>query len=235
MRHSVSAISPATPRARAFTLIELMVAVTILAVLIIIFGGVLSQVQRAINMSNDAIRIDKAVAAANKLLRADISAVNKSGFLRITGGNQIAFTVVGTFESKTTPGQMANAVIIDYGRLGGSDVLWRRVHLLNPELGASGDMLAASLAESADPTIVPTTTYTADAAITLPPACVEDWADYLVGNCTEFKGFWWNGTDWSGEGASDMWTGANPDDWPKAVRARFGLEGRLFEVIVKIE
>ena len=210
-----------------------MVAVSILAILIVIFGGILSQVQRVISLSNEAIRIDRTVAALDKLIRRDVSSINKGGFLKITEGNQIAFTGVGSFESKMSPGQTANAAIIDYGRLGGSNVLWRRQHLLKPELDAdTGDMLKASVAES---TTVESSEYTDDAVITLPPTSAADWMNYVAGNCTDFRVSWWNGADWSAEDGSGSWTAANPDNWPEALRVRFRLEDKVFEVIAKIE
>lgn len=241
-RHSISAIRSArAPGRGAFTLIEMMVAVSILAILIVIFGGILSQIQRAINRSNDAIRIDRTVAALDKLIRRDVSSMNKGGFLKITEGRKIAFTVVGSFESrieladpKDPAKNRANAAIIDYGRLDDTpaNVLWRRVHLLKPELTSdTGDMLKASLAEST--TTVEPSEYTDPAEISLPPTSAEDWADYVAGNCTDFKVFWWNGEAWSAEDGT--WTAANPDNWPEAVRVQFRLEDRLFEVVAKIE
>lgn len=237
-----------------------MVAVSILAILIVIFGGILSQVQRVISLSNEAIRIDRTVAALHKLIRRDVSSINKGGFLKITGGNQIAFTVMGSFETRTQPVLTGNAAIIDYGRLAGSGVLWRRLCVLTP--GEPNEFYPGDYGEDGDPYSMARRdtlkgehydalldnaveakddnddyVYATEAAIKLPPRVTEHWADYVTGDCTEFKVFWWNGatSEWSAEGATGSWSAANPDNWPEAVRIRFRLEDKVFEVIAKIE
>lgn len=236
-RHSIPAIWAArTPGRGAFTLIELMVAVAILAVMIVIFSGILSQVQRVMNKSNDAIRTDRIVVAVDKLLRRDIASISRSGFLKITTGQQIAFTGVGSFESPVAGGVTANAAIIDYGCLnpGNNGILWRRQHLLKPEEvqppPRPADALEASLAES---TTVASTTYTDPAVISIPPTGPADWMNYVGGPCTQFQVFWWNGTIWSAADASGEWTASS--NWPEALRIRYTLEGKLFEIIANIE
>ena len=212
-RHSVSGVRDArAPGRGAFTLLELLVAVAILGVLIVIFGGIFAQVQRVLNRSNDVIRIDRTAASLDKVIRRDISAISKGGFLKITNGEQIAFTAVGSHESRTDPTLTGNSAIIDYGLLGDSNLLWRRLCVLTPgvpnefyplDYGQDGDPYserrrgtlrgghydgllgdAADAKDNNDDYV-----YIPEAAIQLPPAGSEHWADYLASNCTDFKVF----------------------------------------------
>ena len=84
-----------------FTLIELMVSVGILSIMIVIFSGILSQVQKVMTSSTDSILTDTNSTAACRLIRKDLSTIStKSGFLAIRDdGNRIALALVGNFES----------------------------------------------------------------------------------------------------------------------------------------
>ena len=86
---------------KGFTLIELMVSVGILSIMIVIFSGILSQVQKVMNSSNESILTDTNATAACRLIRRDLSTIStKSGFLAIRrDGNRIALALVGNFES----------------------------------------------------------------------------------------------------------------------------------------
>ena len=149
----------------------------------------------------------------------------------------IAFTALGAFESRTEAPDpadpamnKANAALIDYGSLGSSTVLWRRAHLLKPEIAAdTGDLLKASLGEVATDAwrTANQGLYTNSPGITLPPRTPQDWASHLAANTTDFKVFWWDGAAWSADGASGTWTAANPDNWPKALRIEFEVWPRL--------
>lgn len=234
LRYSVSAVWRARATGRgAFTLMELLVAVAILAALILIFGGIFSQVQQVVGKSNEAIQIDRTAVAIEKVIRQDISSISKTGFLQITAGEQIAFTALGGFESRTEPPDpadpamnKANAALIDYGLLGSNNVLWRRAHLLKPEIGSdTGDLLKASLGEVATDAwrTANQSVYTDNANITLPPRTAQDWASHLAGNSTDFKVFWWDGAAWSADGATGTWSAANPDNWPETLRIEFNV------------
>ncbi len=234
---------------------ELMVAVAILSVIIVIFSGILSQIQRVMNISNDAIRTDRIVVAVDKLFRRDIASISKGGFLKITGGNHIAFAAVGSFESMQSGGVSANAATIDYGLTTAADdavvvpdgdgtppekVIWRRLHLLIPG-GSGSDQINASLAESGQSANQPFYDGGIRVApeIRLPPTQASHWGTYVAENCTEFRVFWWDGAAWSA--ADGQWTvGSN---WPKAIRIQVtldddlddGVPGDLFEIIANIE
>ncbi len=222
----------------------------ILGALIVIFGGIFSQVQRVLGRANDLIRIDRTAASLEKVIRRDISAISKGGFLKITNGEQIAFTAVGSHESMTDPELTGNSAIIDYGLLGDSSLLWRRLCVLTPgepnefypsDYGQTGDPYSdrrrgtlrgghydgllgdAAQAEDDNNDYV----YIPEAAIQMPPAGSEHWADYLGANCTDFKVFWWDGANWSAEGATGSWSAADPNNWPKALRIEFNVWARL--------
>lgn len=228
---------------------EMLVAVAILAVMIVIFSGILSQVQRVMNLSNDAIRTDRIVVAVDKLLRRDIASISKGGFLKINGGNHIAFTAVGSFESMETGGASANAATIDYGLTTAADdavvqpdldntppekVIWRRLYLLIPG-GSGSDQIDASLAgagQSAAPFLYDSGIRKAP-EIRLPPTQASHWGTYVAENCTAFQVFWYNGATDTWSAADGEWTtGSN---WPEALRIRYTLEGDLFEIIANIE
>ena len=256
-RHSVSVFGAGrAPRRRAFTLLELMVAVAILAVLIVIFSGILTQVTKIMNMSNDAIRTDRAVAALDKLIRRDLSSISKSGFLKITGGNHIAFAVVGSFDSMLTAGESSNAATIDYGLtteaddelvegadddVPPKDIIWRRLHLLLPGQDTEDDHIDALLPDVGQPGYQPPfyddhdeDGYDDDRTppkIKVPPDEAADWCSYVAGNCSQFEVFWWDGAAWSS--TDGQWSAG--DTWPEALRIRFDFEGRIIEIIVKID
>lgn len=253
-RHSVSVFGAGrAPRRRAFTLLELMVAVAILGILIVIFSGILTQVTRIMNLSNDAIRIDRAVGALDKLIRRDMSSISKGGFLKITDGTHIAFAAVGSFDSMVSAGESSNAAIIDYGlttaaddaavapagdNLPTKDVIWRRLRLLIPGQPTQDDHIDAVLPDVGQMGYEPPFYSGGNRVppeIKVPPSQAADWCSYVSGNCSSFKVFWWDGLAWSAEGATGSWTAADPNNWPQAVRIQFDFEGRVIEIVVKIE
>jgi prepilin-type N-terminal cleavage/methylation domain-containing protein len=162
LRRDRSAI-PTGPRVRnlsaGFTLVELMVSITILTAIILIVSTLLSNAQRAVNLSQSTITADADARAVTGRIRADLAALTTEGFLAIytdTNDRQhLVFTAVGSYKSMTEAVDpvVANAARIDYGRTGDSDknVLWRRAVLLNGESGqpatTRGDMEEISLAD----------------------------------------------------------------------------------------
>ncbi len=259
LRHSISRFGAGrTPRRRAFTLLELMVAVAILSVLIMIFSGILAQVQRIMNMSNDAIRIDRVVAALDKLIRRDMSSISKGGFLKITEGNHIAFAAVGSFDSTVTGVGSANAATIDYGLttdaddaliqganddIPPKDIIWRRLYLLLPGQATEDDHINALLPDVGqlgyEPPFYDGSGDRIPPEIRVPPTEPMHWSTFVAGKCSSFKVYWWDGAAWSAEpgeaGSTGSWTADNPNNWPEAVRIQLDFEGRLIEIIVKIE
>ena len=127
----------------------------------------------------------------------------------------------------------SNAALIDYGRAIGTGIpvgiLWRRVQLLVPDAAADRDDV---LAEA--PTDVDDTTYndhcTGVPAMTLPPKCFEDWWAYLARRCQSLDVAVYVGGNW----LSDWSSAQNPTQTPTAVRVRFQLRGRDYEVICNI-
>jgi len=70
---------------RAFTLIELMVSVGILALILTTFGVMLTQAQRAVTAGTRSIHANQAANAIETVLRQDLRSLSPaSGFLCIT-------------------------------------------------------------------------------------------------------------------------------------------------------
>ncbi|MEN6665090.1 MAG: prepilin-type N-terminal cleavage/methylation domain-containing protein, partial [Phycisphaerae bacterium] len=82
-----------------FTLIEMLVAVAVLAVMIMIFGGILSHVNAVMNIAQDNILADRESAAVTGLLQKDLARVSRSSYIRVVGGNKLCVQVVGNYES----------------------------------------------------------------------------------------------------------------------------------------
>ncbi len=138
----------------AFTLVELMVSMTILTAIILVVSTLLTNAQRAVNLSQSTITADADARTVVERIRADLAGLTTEGFLAIytdTNGRQhLVFTAVGPYKSMIDS-TIANAARIDYGRTGTSNknVLWRRATLLNAESAAAttNDHEKISLAE----------------------------------------------------------------------------------------
>ena len=145
-----------------FTLIELMVSITILTAIILIVSTLLTNAQQAVNLSQSTITADADARTVVERIRTDLAGLTTEGFLAIytdTNGRQhLVFTAVGSYRSMTesVAPVIANAARIDYGRIGSTGsaryALWRRAVLLNGESGGPaaamrGDMEKISLAD----------------------------------------------------------------------------------------
>ncbi len=81
---------PAAKRNRpAFTLIELMVAVSILAIVIAITNMILAQSQKVVRNAEARMRAQSTVKALTHLIRRDMRELTKNGMLCITDDNSI--------------------------------------------------------------------------------------------------------------------------------------------------
>ena len=132
---------------KGLTLIELLVSVTILVIMILAFGTILSQGQKVVTRSQRIIRANAQAAAIAQVFRRDVASITTDGFLHIGSGDAPAmvFTSVGSFTSQTSsldPTPQANAAVICYS--GGNDsstgaqgkILCREAHLLTKPAGA---------------------------------------------------------------------------------------------------
>jgi prepilin-type N-terminal cleavage/methylation domain-containing protein len=244
-----------------FTLIELMVSVTILVVMILAFSIVLNQSQRVVTTAQRIMKANESALAIAQVMRGDFSSISRDGYLAIRPGSRvISFTATGLYRS-LLDGYTATAARIDYGCDSGN-VMWRRVTLLDPTRPASPDRINRSLSyyKGMDPNVnteindlvnsgvsQPTT------AFPVPPNSTGDvdllrW--YLAGTCTQFDvayvryditsigwrigatpGAWTVGTD-------QTWYSTNRPQWPLAIRIAFTLgefdDAAPFEVIVPV-
>lgn len=90
------------------TLIEMLVAVSILAMIILAFGTILTQAQKVVKTSQTNMRTNSTVSAIAQVIRQDFRQLTRSGFLCITQTNgsvnsvpRLLFTTAGTTRSKT--------------------------------------------------------------------------------------------------------------------------------------
>ncbi|MEN6505199.1 MAG: LamG-like jellyroll fold domain-containing protein, partial [Planctomycetaceae bacterium] len=81
-----------------FTLIEMLVAVAVLAVMIMIFGSILNHVNSVMNIANDNIQADRETAAVAGLVQKDLARVSRTSYIRVDG-NKLCVQVVGNYES----------------------------------------------------------------------------------------------------------------------------------------
>ncbi|MBN1553931.1 MAG: prepilin-type N-terminal cleavage/methylation domain-containing protein [Phycisphaerae bacterium] len=72
-----------TIRNRGFTLVELMIAVVVMVLMMLAFGMIVSEAQKVVTISENKIRGNMTADAIERVIRNDISKINKSGFLCI--------------------------------------------------------------------------------------------------------------------------------------------------------
>ncbi len=92
---------------RGLTLIELLVAVAIVAIMIMVFGQILNSSQSAVSNSQTTMRTCAAAAAIEKVIRDDLRKVTQNGFLCITqnpvdGSPRLIAVTSGVTPSKKT-------------------------------------------------------------------------------------------------------------------------------------
>ena len=124
--------SSTTPRpAAGFTLLELMVSVAIMAVIMLAFGGLLTQANQVVSEGEKRMRADAAASAISRIIRNDIRKMTKNGFCRI-GEDVLAVVVAGKSQSLFSEESGDGAVVI-YGHHEPSNTLFRKVLVLSPD------------------------------------------------------------------------------------------------------
>ena len=94
-------------RRRGMTLMELIVAVAVLAIMILGFGQIVGQAQRVVTVSQNNMRSNAIAEAINRTIQNDLSKITKNGFLCISQQTetnawpQLFFLKAGTTRSKT--------------------------------------------------------------------------------------------------------------------------------------
>ena len=249
--------------ARGVTLIELLVSVLVLVIMILAFSAILSQGQQVVSTSQRIIRANAQAAAVAQVFRRDIASLTADGFLHINSSSEpaLVFTAVGPYVSRNPPAGVtdvhANAAVICYstgndtstGGGGAKSILCRETHLLIKPAGvtgawtpASSDVMLMYLSDiqqdlylSRPTTIVSRFRGAADIP-TLPATLAEvkqTWP-VLVAGCTNISVWcrYAGSTSWAN--TTRTWTYADRDNWPVAIKIKFDISGRAFEVICPI-
>lgn len=247
-----------TPHVRGggFTLTEMLVSVAILAVMIIAFSQILSQVRKVVTHAQLTIRTNTAATAIAEVIRRDFRQITKSGFLYMRS-DCIMATTAGVQHSL-----VANATAmgssVHYGLSG--DVLFRQGWLLtgagivddkddiwdgkDKDGNSKNFDLADLTAMSAADALSECNTLATDIVpLVVPPTTLDQvnqmWR-VLTTNVINLEVYWGKVTGtvvtWTKaqSGAptlgSGFWTQQNRDDWPDLARIRFQLNPGAFEL-----
>ena len=169
---------PTSRRPRAFTLVELMVAVAILSLVLVTFGVMLTQAEHAVTAATRNIYANQAANAAETVLRGDLrSAAPGGGFLCITVQNnepRLILVHPGLAQSPTG-GVRGTGACVSYGLVGnqgqrlagqarGDNALYRQDWVLNPF-------------EPAGPGVRP---YDLGRILTLSPTATNGWVTWFL-------------------------------------------------------
>lgn len=152
MTRQDAALRRFAPRStRGLTLVELLVAVTILVIMILAFGSILSQGQTVVAKSQRMIRKNAQAAAIAQVFRRDVGSITADGFLHVGSSDTpaLVFTATGSYVSRTSRSGVVppkgNAAVICYST--GPDesstsapgkVLCREAHILAKPPGLPG-------------------------------------------------------------------------------------------------
>ena len=244
---------------KGLTLIELLVSVTILVIMLLAFGTILTQGQKVVSRSQRIIRANAQAAAIAQVFRRDMGGITTDGFLYIGSDDAPAmvFTAVGSFTSQTsslTPTPQANAAVICYS--GGNDsstgaqgkILCREAHLLTKPASApawnvtTSDItnLYLSDIQMEAPGATPDNIrakFGGHASIPTLPTNLTDaqntWS-ILVNGCTDVEITYRVKGDTTWSDAAKTWTSDDVNDWPVAVKLSFKLSDKDYEIISMI-
>lgn len=213
------------PRA-GLTLIELLVAVSILCIMLVAFGKIISESRKVVSVSQATLRANNAASSLEQAFREDIRRATQNGFLCIStrGGNPALYCAtagpVGSMTDAASPAQMrSNGKIVAYA-LNGSTLL-RGGWLLRPEGGtfdSSKDFLwgqdVADIQMAGKPAIHQSFVTSLDTGangildnVTWPPVNDADLKNswkYLAGNISQLSIMWTDGTPrYDGDGTNN--------------------------------
>ena len=118
-------------KAAGFTLIELMVSISIMAVIALAFGGLMTQANLVVTEGEKRMRADAAASAISRIIRGDIRKITKNGFLRVSN-NKLVLVTAGKTQSSFADYAGDGAIIV-YGRDTASSVLYRKVLVLSKD------------------------------------------------------------------------------------------------------
>jgi type II secretory pathway pseudopilin PulG len=223
------------------TLVEMLVAISVLAVMILAVSSILVQTQRFISAAQENRRSHAMAFTIARIIRRDIRRVSKDGFLYINSdGSKLVFSTAGpaTGINETTKG---DGSIICYGQQStssGTKYLWRPEYICNCTTGTpsptiSGERINVNFstlrqcaASSGDANSPPFTLQTlADnvasqtPSMALPPATASDLKNLwqvLVTNIANFKVSWTDGVKNTSTPYNVKWY-PTPDPNPSSV------------------
>jgi prepilin-type N-terminal cleavage/methylation domain-containing protein len=225
--------------AGGFTLIELMVSISIMAIIALAFGGLLTQANQVVTEGEKRMRADAAASAISRIIRGDIRKITKNGFFRINN-NKLVLVTAGRMQSSFSSHSGDGAVIV-YGRHNASNVLYRKVLVLARSANNIVDCLkwktaGMSLAQLQVMSAGDMTTLINEVAkdppgMAYPPETLNQitgptstmWM-ILAGNCTELS------ITYRPSDEEDSWpddttcTRHNQTNWPKAIKFNFKLK-----------
>ncbi|MBS3734409.1 MAG: hypothetical protein KGY99_05725 [Phycisphaerae bacterium] len=232
------------------TLMELIVAVAVLAILLLGFSVVFSQSHRVVSTAQSAMRANAKAAAITSVLRRDIKRASQQGFLYLgyddDGRPRLIITAAGPTPSVTGPVR-GNGAVVCLGARPKADaadeefILWRAGYVLSPSgddpdifrLGGNnvtqGDIQAAARPQmQAWCTSLCSGSY--NDQLTVPPTNLSQLGEVwqvLSAWCTELEIAWTDGsvvgTALQWQTTSELWTHHDQNDWPMAIRFRFRL------------
>jgi len=243
-----------TPHAReGFTLTEMLVSVAVLAVMVIAFSQILSQVRKVVAHAQLTIRTNTAAAAIAEVIRRDFREVTKSGFLYMRNDCIMATTAGAQHSLAAMNATTATGSAVYYGLNG--DVLSRQGWLLpgegsvdpNDDIWDEGgenldlaDLTAMTEAEALTACSGKADS-SASVALVVPPTTLAEvnqmWR-VLTTNVSSLQIHWgtvsgtnvtWTQAPADPQMGSGFWTHHNRDSWPDLARIRFTLNDGAFE------
>ena len=128
--------------AAGMTLVEMLVAISVLAVMILAVSSILVQTQRFISAAQENRRSHAMAFTIARIIRRDLRRVSKDGFLCVTsgaGGSMLIFSTAGpvTGINESTKG---DGSIVCYGQQStssGTKYLWRPEYICNCTTGTA--------------------------------------------------------------------------------------------------
>jgi len=233
---------------RAFTLLELMVAVAIISVMVMGFSGLLTGARRVVVTSQRRMRANAAAAAIAGVIRDDMRRASKAGIMKI-GDGTLLFTTVAPTGSLLT-GDTGEGSIVSYGHFTGNNagILYRQGWVL-AGAAATGDDCTAQKTDW--PEILPELQILSSAdmgtfgdndfgaapttvTIGSPPETLvhlKGMWQVLADNCTALEiAYWSAGGSWTSD--PQTWTRHDQTNWPDAVRFKLTIgSGAVAEIL----
>jgi len=258
IRHHTHSKRFALPARRGLTLVELLVAVTILVIMILAFGSILSQGQALVSKSQRMIRANAQASAVAQVFRRDVAAMTSDGFLYVGNDDTPAllFTAVGPYishvESIAGLPPTANAAVISYNAAldlsasGESNkALCRKTHLLAAPPALLGgwrnktkDVMRMNLSniqmKTSSPVANPTSlvpTFTAAPAVRTLPRTIRETEvcwPILVANCKDIR------VDYRMSGTTATWKQGDGTIWMAEDRDRPDTDPRAWPVALRL-